>query len=193
MQRSRPTIVSNLPSAHFVSPPSAPYPSPHVSGSFAIPPTSSPPNAGVLRARSTDLLHFISSHPVCLICIQESNFSSSSSFRIPEFSALRSNRTHSRSGILPPDDLDASGGVSLHSGGLKLTYPPSGTQKTFLIPVGKKYSIGSFSLTFLSMTLTRQLFSVAPLLTSLLSPSLLPILAPGKCCRIWVPITYQFY
>ena len=30
-------------------------------------------NAGGLRVRSTELLHFISSHPVDLICIQESN------------------------------------------------------------------------------------------------------------------------
>ena len=48
---------------------------------------------------------------VDLICIQESNLSSSSSFRIPGFSALRSDRTHSRSGILSPDAMHASGGV----------------------------------------------------------------------------------
>ena len=68
-------------------------------------------NAGDLRARSTELLHFLSSHPVDLICIQEFNFNSSSSFRIPGFSALRSNRTHSRSGILSPDPTHATGGV----------------------------------------------------------------------------------
>ena len=56
-------------------------------------------NAGGLQARSTELLHFISSHAVDLICIQESNLNSSSSFRIPGFSALRSDGTHSRSGI----------------------------------------------------------------------------------------------
>ena len=39
-------------------------------------------NAGGLRARNTELLHFLSSHPVDLICIQESNLKSSSSFRI---------------------------------------------------------------------------------------------------------------
>ena len=55
-------------------------------------------NAGGLRARSTELLHFLSCHPVDLICIQESNLNSSSSFRIPGFSALRSDCTHSRSG-----------------------------------------------------------------------------------------------
>ena len=68
-------------------------------------------NAGGLRARSTELLHFLSSHPVDLICIQESNLNSSSFFRIPGFSALRSDRTHSRSGILSPDATHASGGV----------------------------------------------------------------------------------
>ena len=68
-------------------------------------------NAGGLRARSTELFHFLSSHPVDLICIQESNLISSSSFRIPEFFALRSDRTHSRSGILSPDATHAIGGV----------------------------------------------------------------------------------
>ena len=68
-------------------------------------------NAGGLRARSTELLHFLSSHLVDLICIQKSNLNSSSSFRIPGFSALRSDRTHSRSGILSSDAMHASGGV----------------------------------------------------------------------------------
>ena len=68
-------------------------------------------NAGSLRARSTELLHFLSSLPVDLICIQESNLNSSSSFRIPGFSALRSDRTYSRSGILSCDATHASGGV----------------------------------------------------------------------------------
>ena len=68
-------------------------------------------NAGGLRGRNTELLHFLSSHPVDFICIQESNLNSSSSFRIPGFSALRSDRTHSRSGILSPDTMHASGGV----------------------------------------------------------------------------------
>ena len=68
-------------------------------------------NAGGLRARSTKLLHFISSHPVDLICIQESNLNLSSFFRIPGFSALRSDRTHSRSDIFSTDTTHASGGV----------------------------------------------------------------------------------
>ena len=65
-------------------------------------------NAGGLRARSTEFLHFISSQPIDLICIQESNLNSSSSFRI---SALRFDRLHSRSGILSSNTTHASGSV----------------------------------------------------------------------------------
>ena len=68
-------------------------------------------NAGGLRARNTELLHFSSTRPVDLICIQESNLNFSSSLRIPGFSALRSDCTHSWSGILSPDATHASGGV----------------------------------------------------------------------------------
>ena len=55
--------------------------------------------------------YFLSSHPVYLICILESNLHSCSSFQIPGFSALRSDRTHSRSSILSRDATYASGGV----------------------------------------------------------------------------------
>ena len=112
--------TSYPPSAHSISPSPAPSPPSLAPGYTSAPPASSPPpdslrvlqwNAGGLRARSTELLHFLSSHPVDLICIQESNLYSSSSFRIPGFSALRSDRTHSRSGILSPDTTHASGGV----------------------------------------------------------------------------------
>ena len=68
-------------------------------------------NAGDLQTRSTKLLHFISSHLVDLIYIQESNLNLSSSFQIPGFSALRSHGTHSQSGIFSTDVADASGGV----------------------------------------------------------------------------------
>ena len=54
---------------------------------------------------------FISSHPVDLIYIQESNLNLFSPFRIPGFSALQSNGTHSRSGIFSTDVADGSGGV----------------------------------------------------------------------------------
>ena len=66
-------------------------------------------NAGGLQARSTELLHFLSSYPVDLICIQESNLNSS--FRIPGFSALRSDCPHSRSSILSSDTMHASSGI----------------------------------------------------------------------------------
>ena len=82
-----------------------------------MPPAFSPPdslrvlqrNAGGLRARTTELLHFLSSHSVDLICIQDSNLNSS--FWIPGSSALRSDHTHSQSGILFPDATHTSGGV----------------------------------------------------------------------------------
>ena len=83
--------TSYSPSAHCVSFPSAPLPRSLAPGCPSTPPASSPPsdslkvlhrNAEGLRARSTELLHFFSSHPVGLICIQESNLNSSSSFRI---------------------------------------------------------------------------------------------------------------
>ena len=70
-------------------------------------------NAGGLRVRSTELLHFLSSYSFDLICIQEFNLNSSSSFRIPGFSALRSDCTHSRFGILSPDDMHASNGIAI--------------------------------------------------------------------------------
>ena len=54
---------------------------------------------------------FFRPNPVHLICIQESNINLSAFFRIPGFSALRSDRIHSRSGILSPDATHASGGV----------------------------------------------------------------------------------
>ena len=116
-----PRLQTSYPrSAHLISPSPALPPPSLAPGYTSAPPASSPPpdslrvllwNAGGLRARSTELLHFPSSHPVDLICIQESNLNSSSSFRIPGFSVLHSDRTHSRSGILSSDATHASGGV----------------------------------------------------------------------------------
>ena len=68
-------------------------------------------NAGGFRSRSTEKLHFISFHLVYLVRIQKSNLNSSSSFRIPGFSALRSDCTHFRCGIFSPNATYASGGV----------------------------------------------------------------------------------
>ena len=84
-----------------------------------------------LLARSTELLRFISSHPVYLICIQKSNLNLFSSFRIPGFSALQSDGTHSRSGIFFTNVTDASGG--------------------FLIFVGQGLSFSELSTSFLSL------------------------------------------
>ena len=70
-------------------------------------------NAEGLQARKTELLHFISSFPVDHICIQEFNLNLLSSFRIPGFFALRSDGTHSRSGVFSTDVSDASGGVNI--------------------------------------------------------------------------------
>ena len=106
--------TSYPPSAHYISSPSALPPLSLAPGFSSAPPDSLRDlqwNAGGLRTRSTELLHFLSSHPVDLICIQESNLNSSSSFRIPGFSALPSDRTHSRSGILSSDTTHSSGGV----------------------------------------------------------------------------------
>ena len=100
---THPHFQSSL--AYFVSTPSAPSPSPHAPGCFSIilyfllPPDSLRVlqwNAGCLRARITELLHFISSYSLNLIC----NLNSFSSFRIPGFSALRSDWAHSRSDLV---------------------------------------------------------------------------------------------
>ena len=56
-------------------------------------------------------MHSLSSHPVDLFCIQESNLNSSSFFRIPGFFSLRSDRTHSQSDILFYDATYSNGGV----------------------------------------------------------------------------------
>ena len=121
MLHSRPTLVSKPLIPHLPILYLLPLPPPTtIPCSWLSLCTSSPPlhslrvlqwNAGGLRARSTELLHFLSSHPVDRICIQESNLNSSSSFRIPGFSALHSDRTHSRSGILSSDTTHASGSV----------------------------------------------------------------------------------
>ena len=115
MLHSLPTLVfkpliPHLPILYLLLlPPSQPF----------LVPASSPPdsfrvfqwNAGGLQAKSTELLHFLSYHPVDLICIQEFNLNSSSSFQITGSSSLCSDCTHSRSGILSHDAKHASDGV----------------------------------------------------------------------------------
>ena len=123
MLHSCPTLVSKPFIPHLLMIYLLPLPPPPPSlapGCLSAPPVSFPLhdslrvlqwNAGGLQARSTELFHFLSSHPVDLICIQESNLNSSFSFRIPGFSVLHSDRTYSRSGILSSDTTHASGGV----------------------------------------------------------------------------------
>ena len=67
-------------------------------------------NAGVSEPEALNI-YFISSHPIDLICIQKLNLILFSSFRIPEFSALRCNSTYCRSGIFSTDVTHANGGV----------------------------------------------------------------------------------
>ena len=77
--------------------------------------------------------------------------------------------------------------------------PPPGTFEILLTPAGSTYSTGSFPPTSSpSVTLTHPPFyiaslAVAPLLTSLLPPLLLPFLAPGRCFRTLVLTTCQFF
>ena len=89
--------------------------------------------------------------------------------------------------IFPPPEISSFWGNLI-------AITPSGIQKVLPTPVGRKYAIGSFLLTsFPSITLTHPPFHIAPLLTSpLLSPPL-PFLAPGRCFRTWVLITYHFF
>ena len=67
------------------------------------------------------------------------------------------------------------------------------------IHVEKNYSIGPSPLTsFLSMTLTRHLFTIVSMtIAFFLKFSMLPLLllslAPERCLRTWALITYQFY
>ena len=173
--------TSYPPSAHFVSSPSASS-SPSLAPGYPTPPASFPPdslrvlrgNAGGLRARSTELLHFFSFHLVDLICIQESNLNSSSSLRIPGFSTLRSDCTHSRSGILSPDATNASGGVIIFvRQGLSFSELSTSSLSLFDLYsdyVGVNISLNNFSsLSFLNV--------YAPQLdgrTDSFSPSILP-------------------
>ena len=136
-------------------------------------------NAGGLRARSTEQMHFLSSHPVDLICIQKSNLNSSSFFRIPGFSALRSDRTHSRSGILCRDATHASGGVIIFvRQGLsfsKLSTSPLSLLDPYSDYVGVNISLNnSSSLSFFNVYATPIRSSPTDGTTDFFSPSIFP-------------------
>ena len=71
-----------------------------------------------------------------------------------------------------------------------------GLKRYFRSPIGRKYSIElSLLAPFLSITMTYLLFPVA-FSSSRYSPDIVfapSSLALGRCFRIWVLITYQFY
>ena len=182
-----PRFQTSYPPAHSISPFSAPSPPSLAPRRPSMPPASSPLpdslrflqwNAGGLRARSTELLHFLSSHPVDLICIQESNLNSSSSFWIPGFSALRSDRTHSRSGILSPDATRASGGVvifvrqGLSFSELSTSYLSS--LNPYSDYVGVNISLNNSSVSFLNVYARPICSSPTDGRTDSFSPSILP-------------------
>ena len=77
------SLISHLPILYLLPLPPPPSLNPGRPPAPPLPPDSLRVlqwNAGGLRARSTVLLHFLSSHPVDFICIQESHFNSSSGF-----------------------------------------------------------------------------------------------------------------
>ena len=131
-------------------------------------------NAGGLK-----LLHFLSSHPVDLICIQESNLNSFSSFRISGFSTLRSDCPHSRSGILSPDATHASGGIIIFVRQGLYFFELSTSSLSSLDPysdyAGVNISLNnSSSLSFLNVYAPPIRFSPTDGRTDSFSPSILP-------------------
>ena len=114
------------------------------------------------RRIGAKLLHFISLHSVNLICFQKFNLNPSSSFRIAGYTAMRSNRTPSWSGIFSFDDPHASGDIitlvrlglsfselstfSLSSLNLHSDYVGF---KQFLLILTKQFLLAIFPLTFM--------------------------------------------
>ena len=136
-------------------------------------------NAGGLQARRTKLQHFISSYPVNLICIQESNLSLSFSFQFPGFSALRSDGTHTRSGIFSTDVTDASGRVIIFvRQGLsfsELSTSSLSSRDPYSDYVEVNISLNdSSSLSFLNVYAPRIRSSPKDSRTNFFSPSILP-------------------
>ena len=123
MLHSRPTLVSRRRVPHLPISYLLPLPSHHRPLLMAVLLRLLPPlppdtlrvlqwNAGVLRTRNTELLPFSRSILLTLSASRNPILTNSSScFRIPRFSALRSHSTHSPSGILSHDAMYASGGV----------------------------------------------------------------------------------
>ena len=94
--------------------------------------------------------------------------------------------------FFPPPEISSFWGTSI-------AITPFGTQEVLLTPARRKYLTGSYPLTSSPLiTLTHQPFyiaplAVAPLLTSPLLSLLLLFLAPERCYRTWVLITYQLF
>ena len=116
-------------------------------------------NGGGLQARSTELLHFLSSHPVDLICIQESNLNSTSLFRIRGFSTLRYDRPTpglAFSFMIPRALAALSFSSDRAYSSLNFLPPLSPRLTTFLIYAGANISLNDSSLSlslFLMFTL----------------------------------------
>ena len=180
--------TSYPPSAHSISPSSAPSPPSLAPGRFFTPPASSLSpdslrvlrwSAGGLRAGSTELLHFLSSRPVNLVCVQGSDLGSSSSFRIPGFSALRSGCARSRSCILSPGARASDGIVIFIGQGLSFS-EFSASSLSLLDPcsdcVGVDVCLGnSSSVSFLNVyaplfTPPRQMAEMIPFLPPFFPP-----------------------
>ena len=108
------------PSAHSVSSLSAPPPPSLAPGFSSAPPASASPLTlsgffgGVLEVFEPGALNYFTFfRPILSTLSAFRNPVLTPPFRIPGFSALRSDRTHSRSGILSSDTTHASGGVVL--------------------------------------------------------------------------------
>ena len=134
-------------------------------------------SVGGLRVRSTERLHFILSHSIYLIGIQESNLNSSSFFRVSEFSVPRSDRTRSRSGILSPEATHASGDVIFAKQSLsfsKLSTTSLCLLDSYFDYVGVNISLNnSSSLSFLNFYIPPVFSSLAYIRTDSFSPSIL--------------------
>ena len=147
-------------------------------------------NAGGLRARRTELLHFLSSHPVDLIYIQKPNLNLSSSFRIPGFSALQSHGTHSQSGIFSTDVADASGGVIIFVKQGLFFSELSTSSLSLLDPYSDYVEVnislnGSSSLSFLNVYAPLIRYFTKDSRTNFFSLSILPFYVEAEAVGFW--------
>ena len=120
------------------------------------------------------------------------NNSSSLSFLNVYAPAICSSATDGRTNSFSPSILPSSRNLFV-LGDFNCQYPLWDLKGTF-DPVRRKFLTGSSPLASSpSMTLTHPLFYIAPPMTSPLPPPLWLFLAPGRCVRTWVLITYQFF